>query len=148
MTSESVCEALIAVLRETSEVKDLIGMRVFPGTIPQQFEGKSDLYPCVVYHEIDGTSDKHLSGLTGYAEDRLQFDCHAKTAQQASQVRQVVRLTLQPLRRVVNGMHIKNVEVDGKGSDTTPAQDGSDDEIQIKRIDFMVQHSEPTALGA
>lgn len=147
MTSESVAEALIAVLRETAQVKDLIGMRIFPGEIPQKLVGNASLYPCVVYHEIDGVSDKHLSGLTGYSEDRLQFDCHAKTAKQASEVRQVLRLTLQPLRRTVNGMTIHNVEADGKGSDTTPAQDGSDDRIQIKRIDFMVQHSEPTALG-
>lgn len=147
MTSESIGEALLQLFLATPEVTALVGDRIYPGQIPAEAERPNPLYPCVVYHEIDGTSDKHLRGVTGYAESRVQFDCHALTSHEAREVRQVLRLKLQPHRGAAGSLFISNADVDSKRDEYVPPADGSDQGRYIKQIDFLIQHSEPAALG-
>jgi hypothetical protein len=150
VTSESIGEALLQLLLATPELTALVGDRIYPGEVPQKPERPNPLYPCIVYHEISGDSLKHLSGVTGFADSRLQFDCHGLRSHEASQVRQVLRLKLQPYRGMAGPLFISNVEVDtgGRRDEYVPPIDGSDDGRYIKQIDFMVQHSEPAVLGA
>lgn len=146
--SQSIGATLVAILRDTPQYTALVGMRTYPSVIPQKAFKSNPVYPCVVYHEIDGSSDKHLRGITGFAESRVQFDCYAQDAGKAAEIRQVLRLTLQPFRNTVGDVFIHNVEVDTVRGDVVPPADGSDRETYIKQIDFLVQHSEPVALGA
>lgn len=150
MTSESIGEALLQLLLGTPELTALVGDRIYPGEIPQKAPLPNPMYPCIVYHEITGDSLKHLSGITGFAESRLQFDCHGLRSHEAREVRQVLRLKLQAFRGMAGPLFIANVEVDtgGRRDEYVPPIDGTDQGRYIKQIDFMVSHSEPAVLGA
>jgi hypothetical protein len=78
--------ALRSFLLGYSPISSLVGERVFPIKLPQGTTADS-----IVYNRISGVGDYHLQGLSGFANNRIQIDAWASTADKATTLADLIR---------------------------------------------------------
>lgn len=78
--------ALRSFLLSYSPISDVVGARLFPIKLPQGTTADS-----IVYNRISGAGDYHLQGLSGFANNRIQIDAWAPTADKATALADLIR---------------------------------------------------------
>lgn len=129
--------ALRSFLLSYSPISDVVGARVFPIKLPQGTTADS-----IVYNRISGAGDYTLQGLSGFANNRMQIDAWAPTADKATTLANLIRDRIDGYRGEM-------------GTDSPPAitvhgvfmadqREDYDDEAQLHRMsrDYFINFTE------
>lgn len=120
----------------TAAVATLLGTRVYPDHLPQ-----SPTLPAAVYYGISGTDEPRLSGLAGFATQRIQLDAYASTRLAANALALAIRdaLTASWGRGTWGTVGVSGcVPEGGERYDTQGLGDGSDERQFITSRDYMI----------
>jgi hypothetical protein len=94
-------KAIRTRLLSVSAVTDLVSTRIYPLTLPQGVT-----MPAVRYQRVSGNSDPHVTGTTGAATARLQFDIFANTYAGAEALRDAIREAIDQYTGTSSGVTI------------------------------------------
>lgn len=101
--------------------------------------------PFIVYQVFDGSSDEHLGGITGVAENRFQIDTYGVDREKSFELAELVRLApLQMFRGLIGSTEVLTVSSNGgydKGSDNPVS--GSGERRYWTSRDYIITHREP-----
>jgi hypothetical protein len=120
----------------TAAVAALLGTRIYPDHLPQ-----STTLPAAVYYGISGTDEPRLSGLAGFATERIQIDAYAETRLAANALALAIRdaLTNGSGRGNWGTVGVSGCNPEGgERYDTQGLGDGSDERQYITSRDYMV----------
>jgi hypothetical protein len=120
----------------TSAVAAILGTRIYPDQLPQ-----GATLPAAVYYGISGTDEPLLSGLAGFAEERVQIDAYASTRLAANLLAIAIRdaLTSSLGRGTWGTVHVSGcVPEGGERYDTQGLGDGSDERQYITSRDYLI----------
>ena len=120
----------------TSAVAALLGTRIYPDQLPQ-----SPTLPAAVYYGISGTDEPRLSGLAGFATERIQIDAYASTRLAANALALAIRdaLTSSWGRGTWGTVGVSGCNPEGgERYDTQELGDGSDERQFITSRDYLV----------
>jgi len=120
----------------TAAVAQLLGTRIYPDHLPQ-----STTLPAAVYYGISGTDEPRLSGLAGFATERIQIDAYASTRLAANALALAIRdaLTGSWGRGTWGTVGVSGcVPEGGERYDTQGLGDGSDERQYITSRDYMI----------
>lgn len=120
----------------TAAVAAILGTRIYPDHLPQ-----STTLPAAVYYGISGTDEPQLSGLAGFATERIQIDAYASTRSAANALALAIRdaLTSSWGRGTWGTVGVSGcVPEGGERYDTQGLGDGSDERQYITSRDFFI----------
>lgn len=104
--------------------------------------------PSIRYEIFRGSSNQHLSGISGIATNRIQIDAYAETEEDAYRLAELIRLApLQMFRGDMAGIFVNNVNSNGGyESGHEPVVHGSStiDRYFVSR-DYIFTYQEPVA---
>jgi hypothetical protein len=120
----------------TATVAAILGTRIYPDQLPQ-----STTLPAAVYYGISGVDEPKLTGLAGFAQERIQIDAYASTRLAANALALAIRdaLTSSWGRGTWGTVHVSGcVPEGGERYDTQGVGDGSDERQHITSRDFQI----------
>ena len=138
MSEVDVEEALVTVLSEHEGLTALIG-----ATPPRLFHIKlaqGTALPAIAYRLVADVSENSHDGPSGLARARIQFDCWAKTKEEARAVSAELRHALVGIRRTVGA-----VVLQGAFKLTEQATFEPDVGLRRRVVDLAIWHSEAVA---
>lgn len=95
-------ELLISKLQEASSITDVVGSKIYYSTADQ-----NAVAPYIVVSSIDVFDREiHHSGAAAIARSRIQFDCLGRSALEAKQVANLVRVLFHGQRHTGTGITI------------------------------------------
>lgn len=100
-------EMIIQRLLDTAGVSTIVGVRVFPGAVPQ-----ASPMPCVVFNKISGAPVYVDAGEVGLDESRVQIDSYAATYSAAKELSRAVRASLSAFFGTVEGVESLYITLD------------------------------------
>lgn len=80
---------IFSYLRNDPTVAALVGSRIYPLLLPQDYD-----LPAITYTKISGSRINAKTGQTGLANPRFQFSCWGKTYLEAKKVADAVRIAM------------------------------------------------------
>jgi len=125
-------EALVAKLKATTAVTDLVAARIFPVIMPLD-----PTFPGMTYAKVFPGRQYSQSGPSGLARGRFQFTCWGATYASAKNVANAVISTLDGLSDTLSGVRVDSI--------TNASEiDGYDREAKsyYVAVDFYVWHNE------
>lgn len=128
-------QALYVKVTGTAAIAALIGLRLYPGRIPQE-----SALPAILYFKATGDRVHSLAGPSGLADPTFQFDIYASGSggyKVCKNVARELRLALDGYRGSVSGVNIQGIILDSE-------QDMYEEEPELFRVsmDFRVWHQE------
>jgi len=120
----------------TAAVAAILGTRIYPDQLPQ-----STTLPAAVYYGISGVDEPRLTGLAGFAQERVQIDAYASTRLAANALALAIRdaLTSSWGRGTWGTVPVSGcVPEGGERYDTQGVGDGSDERQYITSRDFQI----------
>lgn len=140
--SYDIAELLAARVRSDARISTLVSDRISPDVLPQ---GES--LPAVRYATIFSDPWLVLSGANSAAQTRVQFDAYADTRREANHIAHLIRDVLHGFGGVALGdddqVFVSDCAIDNRWDQTDQPAAGSDSWRYIRKIDFLVSHSEP-----
>ena len=88
------------------------GNRVYPVVLPQGQRGAS-----VVINRVSGLGSHTMQGADGLARPRLQIDCYAPLADDASALADLVKEVIDGYRGLMGAVNVQGVFFDGERDD-------------------------------
>lgn len=141
-----IAEELKTYLKTKTAITSLIGS----GTAARIYthEAKQAVaVPFIVFEVYEGTSNEHLTGISGIASNRIQIDAYAATSSGAYALAEAIRLApLQMFRGTMNTTFVNDVSSNGgyrRGYDRA-TQGGNQRRYWVSR-DYIVTYIEPTS---
>lgn len=140
-----IADELITYLKTIKDVTDLVGSGVHARIY--RYEAKQGVQlPYIIIETFEGTSAKHLNGITGIATNRAQVDCYGANTKKAYALAEAVRLApLQEYRGMMGDTFVNNVNSEGSyefGRDK-PTQGGNRNRYWVSR-DYILTYQEAT----
>jgi len=102
--------------------------RIYPLILPQKAT-----FPAVTYQKIAGSWEHSMGGDSGFASPDYQFTCYAKTYPEAKETATALRLIMQNLSAVINGIYIQAVLIENETDDYE-----NDTELYSVLLEFRV----------
>lgn len=132
-------EAISALLRAYAPLTALVGQRIFPNVLREGTE-----HPAIAFFRVSGARLHSLTGRSGLATARMQFDCFAKGVQGYSDVKRVGN----QVRRALDGykgnvavgpevVRIEHILLDDEQDIFT-----ANFEVHGVTLDFMIMYQE------
>lgn len=141
MTIKDVRLGLRAFLLADDAVSSVVGgARIFPLRIPQ-----GATVPCVVYTRISNVGDHHMRGPSGLSSPRVQVDCYALTADEATSLADKVKWRLDGYRGAMPyGSNSPQAEIEVLGVFFDSERELYDDATKFFRVsrDYFVHFRE------
>lgn len=113
----------------------IVGSRIYPAHLPQ-----SAAYPALVYTLVSNTHRHNLTGASGGALARFQFDVFSVRLADCVEAVEQIRLALQGFRGTVAGVNICFGRLDNEQDLSEPPQDGSDQWTYRKTADYIIHY--------
>lgn len=118
----------------------LVGQNIFAGNAPQ---GTSRTGPHIIYHQILGPRDYHLTGASGVVDSQYQFSCFGNSAVQAQQVAKTIRDAFNGLANTTMGdSTIHWCAIEGEQEIPSDPKDGSDSWTYQVAVDVQITYEE------
>jgi len=138
-TGTTIGEAVKALLEFDAGVSALVGDRCYPNSAPQ-----NSTLPYIVYTVISDVRVQSMTGLSGLASPRIQFDCFASTYGGAKAVAEAVKVALAGYADTIGSVAINGILlVDDSDLFEPPASGASVGTYRVS-MDFIVWWSETT----
>lgn len=138
-------ERLRAVLLGGRQATGLVEQRIYPDALPQ-----TSKLPAIRYMLVSSDEQHDLSGASGYAFSRVQFDCYATTRRGANAVAAAVVDLLDGLTGELSDpavpavvVRVDDCTLDNKYDRIDPPPAGSDQRRYRRVVDFVVSHTTP-----
>lgn len=130
---KDICEALYEYLSKDSDVKAIIGNRLYPVLLPQNAP-----LPSVVYTPVLAGYDFTLTGETMYVRQNIQFNCHGKTFKKARELSRLVKRKLQNYHGNMCGLQIEAVYIksDFLSDSNTALKFDTDEYMSVIELEF------------
>ena len=125
--------AIYSILRNESEITDLVSTRIFPNVAPQ-----TTAFPFIIY---DVTSDSPTDTKQGVSEldvNSIMVSCYSETYTEASEIAEKIRTALDRLPESTYGT-IKIQSSEYRGYNDIFDDDSGNNGIYRKAIDFDIR---------
>ena len=128
MRAETVVNTL---LTGSTGLAALVGARIYLDTRPE-----ADLLPAVVYNLISDRQDNSYKGEREVCTARIQVNCFSRLAEEATTVREQVRLACHLAVGVIGGIQVISCIQDNSGGDSYDQMV----DIYTKPMDFIIHY--------
>jgi hypothetical protein len=130
-------EALLSKLLGALGVTGLVGDRISWALRPRR-----DALPAIALHLISAPRDYHMAGPSGLVTSRVQVDCWAQSAANATAVSRAVNAAIGGMRETVDGVEFQGAFLETE-TDMTDDEGATPDEVLYRvSMDFFIWHSE------
>lgn len=125
-------EGLYDYLSTNVGVSAIVGTRVYPGTLPQNWTK-----PAISYQRVSGVRFRNLAGPAGRATPRIQIDCWAESYSGARTLAEAVRSAMDGYAGLMGTTTVGSVVLESDIDFYEP-----DTDIYRVSMDFWISHIE------
>lgn len=127
-------EALYSYLTQKTEVKEIVGNKIYPSILPQDAA-----IPAIVYRPISAGYDSLLGGDSGFVRQIVQIVCFDKTFKKVRILSRKVKKAIQDLNGLMGGLKIEAVFIrsDFELSSNTALKYNVDEYMSILEFEFF-----------
>lgn len=120
----------------------LVGARIRPWGM-----GKTDAFPRVRYHRVDGPRLRTLKGQRGVVHPRFQLDCEAETYTEARDVADAIRDRVDPndgtpFSGLMGDVWVQSIRVESDPDNYDPPADVSAIGVHTVPLDVVIWYEE------
>lgn len=125
-------EGIFLFLKDAVELKHLIGDSIFPLTVPER-----EALPYITYRRISGARVRSISGPSGIARPRFQFDIYALKYDDSRDIANALRRAMDGFSGFMGSVQVGSVTL-------YVERDQYQDESRTYRftLDFVISHKE------
>lgn len=142
----SIGSELKTYLKTKAAITTLIGSGT-SARIYTQAPKQNATLPYIVYTVFLGSSEEHLGGITGMANNRIQLDCYGATEEAAYALAEAVRLApLQMFRGTMGSTYVHCVtSSEGSRAGYDRPEKGTDSRRYWHSRDYSITYAEATS---
>lgn len=129
-----VYDALVARLKATAAVTDLVGQRIFPDEVPQ---GK--LFPAVFYMTVSDTKDHFITEMSSLESPNIQLTTYADTKDGAAAVAEAIKTAINGYQGTLSGISIQCIKLINELPSMYKSADGTT-QMFTHDLEFEVWH--------
>ena len=127
--------SLYSFLSTIGEVTSIVGDRIYPQHSDQP------VYPCLIYSLVSQTHDHIVTGSSGTARARVQFDCWSYSLSDCSIVIEAIRQNLQGLQGTLGSLTVVGSHLNNELDLSERPADASNRWLYRKTADYTLRYN-------